>query len=415
MRLLLTCLTLCITLFGNAQRACNSHEYIQSRIAADPATANGINAANEFLARRAATANLREQQSLVVYIPVVVHLIYTNGSQNLSDDQVRSQIDALNRDFRRLNADSGNTPERFRSLAADVAIEFQLATSTPEGYPTNGIVRKSSGVTQWRQDDAMKFAGSGGDNAWDSHNYLNIWVCPMGRLLGYSSAPGGAADRDGIVINCTAFGTIGMSAPFDKGRTAVHEIGHWLGLRHIWGDTYCGDDEIGDTPKQSNYTAGCPSGMRTSCSNSATGDMYMNYMDYTNDACINLFTNGQRDRMRANFSAGGPRAALLLSKGLDKPWAVRPPAPEPVPAPLYDNRTLYPNPAQAQLTLDLGSNGSSWTGKELRIYNMQGALVQKGLITNRQQRINVAAFSAGVYWIVSNNGSETLKVSFVKQ
>jgi hypothetical protein len=323
MRLLLTCLTLCISLLSTAQRACNSNEYIQARIAADPASAQGMLAANSFLARKAATSSLREQSSLI-RIPVVVHVLYATAAQNMTDEQIRSQLDVLNKDFRRLNADSANTPERFRALAADVSVSFELATATPEGYPTNGIVRKYTGVNQWNQDDAMKFAVAGGDNAWDSRYYLNIWVCPMGRVLGYASAPGGAADRDGIVINSTAFGTVGMNAPFDKGRTAVHEIGHWLGLKHIWGDTYCGDDGVSDTPSQGSYTSGCPSGIRTSCNNNATGDMYMNYMDYTNDACVNLFTEGQKARMRANFAAGGPRAALLQSHGLAKAWSTAP-------------------------------------------------------------------------------------------
>ncbi|RYZ23619.1 MAG: T9SS type A sorting domain-containing protein [Chitinophagaceae bacterium] len=409
MRLLLTCLTLFSCFFASAQRTCSSSEYTAARSAADPAAAQGMAAARNFLAER---ATLRLQHSITYRIPVVVHVLYADAAQNVSDDAVRSQIEALNRDFRRRNNDSVNTPDRFRSLAADVAIEFVLASATPEGYPTNGIVRKYTGVNQWQQDDAMKFASAGGDDAWDARSYLNIWVCPMGRILGYASAPGGAADRDGIVINFSAFGTIGAAAPFDKGRTAVHETGHWLGLKHIWGDTYCGDDEVADTPKQSNYTSGCPTGIRTSCGNSATGDMYMNYMDYTNDACINLFTEGQSARMRANFYAGGPRASLLASKGLDKPWAT-PPVVVAAPGPLVATATVYPNPAQSVLHIDFG--GSTWTGRELRVYNAQGALVQRGQIGSRLHNVNTAGLSSGVYWIVAVNGDEVIRKSFVKQ
>ncbi|TCJ19650.1 T9SS type A sorting domain-containing protein [Flaviaesturariibacter flavus] len=409
MRLLLTCLTIFSCLLAGAQRTCSSSEYTAARIAADPAAASGINAARAFLGQR---STLRLQHSVTYRVPVVVHILYANAAQDVSDDAVRSQIDALNRDFRRMNADSVNTPQYFRSLAADAAIEFVLASVTPEGYPTSGIVRKYTGVNQWQQDDAMKFASAGGDNAWDSHSYLNIWVCPMGRILGYSSAPGGAADRDGIVINYSAFGTLGAAAPFDKGRTAVHEAGHWLGLKHIWGDTYCGDDEVVDTPKQSNYTSGCPSAIRTSCGNSATGDMYMNYMDYTNDACINLFTEGQAARMRANFAPGGPRASLMVSKGLGKSWATPPAAARATEAP-SGAVSVYPNPAQSVLHIDFGNN--TWTGKELRVYNTQGAMVQRVQIGSRLQPLNTNGLSAGVYWVVATNGEEVIRKSFVKQ
>jgi hypothetical protein len=414
MRLLTTLLFLGISLMGTAQRACSSHEYMESRMAADPAAAQGVDAAARFIARQSGSARLRALESTVIHIPVVVHVLYANAAQNLSDEQINSQILALNRDFRHLNSDSVNTPDRFRGLAADIAIEFYLASVTPEGYPTNGIVRKATGVSQWRQDDAMKFASAGGDNAWDSHSYLNIWVCPLGRLLGYASTPGSAADRDGIVINSSAFGTIGASAPFDKGRTAVHEAGHWLGLKHIWGDTYCGNDDVDDTPKQNTYSSGCPSGIRASCDNGAAGSMYMNYMDYTNDACINLFTNGQKDRMRANFVTDGPRFSLLQSRGLGKPWAMPPAVPVVKEiAPNVQSLTLYPNPAHSGLSIDFAD--ARFTGKELRLYNMQGALLQQNIISSRQQKLNVSGLAAGVYWIVTSNGEDVLRVSFVKQ
>ncbi|RYY88196.1 MAG: T9SS type A sorting domain-containing protein [Chitinophagaceae bacterium] len=417
-QLILTCLIALGALSATAQRACSSAEYSAAQRAANPAAAQGMEAAAAFQSRRAAdilqgNPAARMLSNGVIQVPVVVHVLYNNGAQNISDEQIRSQIEALNRDFRHFNDDSVNTPARFRGLAADVQLQFALATATPEGYPTNGIVHKASPVQYWEQNDNIKFASRGGDNAWDSRYYLNIWVGPMRRLLGYSTMPGGAADVDGIVINTTAMGTFNTVAPYDKGRTAVHEVGHWLGLRHIWGDTYCGDDGIDDTPKQSNFTSGCPSGFRVSCSNNASGDMYMNYMDFTSDACINLFTKGQAARMRSAFLNGGPRAAMLQTKGLDKPWAT-PPPPVAVEEVRPDaSAQLYPNPASSVLNVNLGS--FSWVSSNLELRNMQGALVQRVAINASQLRLNVSGLAAGVYFIVVNNGSERLKLTFVKQ
>ncbi|GAB4091533.1 M43 family zinc metalloprotease [Flaviaesturariibacter terrae] len=416
---ILYCLLLVTVLPASAQRACSSREYTAALRAANPAAARGLDEAAQFQARHGATlladnGTGRLLANGVIQVPVVVHVLYNSSAQNISDAQIRSQIDALNRDFRHLNADSVNTPARFRGLSADVQLEFTLATATPEGYATNGIIRKASGVQYWEQNDDIKFASRGGDNAWDSRYYLNIWVGPMRRLLGYSTMPGGPADADGIVINSNAMGTFNVTAPYDMGRTAVHEVGHWLGLNHIWGDTYCGDDGIDDTPKQSNFTSGCPSGYRVSCSNNATGDMYMNYMDFTSDACINLFTRGQAARMRSAFLNGGPRAAMLQTKGLDRPWATRPvvlDAPET--KPMTGSAQLYPNPASSTLNVNLGSG--AWMGTQLELRNLQGALVQRLTITAAQLRINVAGLASGVYFLVADTGSERLRISFVKQ
>ena len=417
MRQLIAFCSILLCLAAQAQRACSSTEYNTALRAANPATARGMADADEFQSRRAAqlgdpAANARMLANGVIQIPVVVHVLYNSEAQNISDAQIRSQIEALNRDFRRRNEDSVNTPARFRGLAADAQLEFTLATATPEGYPTTGIVRKASSVQYWEQNDAIKFASSGGDNAWDSRFYLNIWVGPMRRLLGYSTLPGGPADLDGIVINTSAMGTFNVTAPYDKGRTATHEVGHWLGLRHIWGDTYCGDDGIDDTPTQSNFTSGCPSGFRVSCGNNATGDMFMNFMDFTSDACINLFTKGQVARMRSAFLNGGPRAAMLQTKGLDKPWATPPLTAIPsVKADVTDDAVLYPNPAATHVQVNLDA---AWVGSECQLRNAQGALVQRIIVSSRQMRVNVSGLAAGLYFLVAENGSGRLRLSFVK-
>jgi hypothetical protein len=256
----------------------------------------------------------------IYQIPVVVHVVYNTTAQNLSDAQIQTQIDVLNEDFRRMNADKSNTPAGFASLAADCEIQFCLASVAPNGAATTGIVRKYTSTTSWSQDDAVKYSSSGGDDAWPATKYLNLWVCNLGGgLLGYAQFPGGPAATDGVVINYQYFGRGGSAAaPYNKGRTGTHEVGHWLNLYHIWGDdngACTGSDQVSDTPNQGAEHYGCPAFPSASCSNGSNGDMFMNYMDYTDDGCMNMFTLGQKSRMRALFATGGAKESLLTSNG----------------------------------------------------------------------------------------------------
>ncbi len=263
-------------------------------------------------------------RSGVVIIPVVVHVVYNTSAQNISNAQIQSQITILNNDFRRLNADAGLTPTDFQPVAADARIQFQLAVRDPNCNPTTGITRTSTNVTSFTDNDAVKFAAQGGRDAWPRDEYLNLWVCPLavipgiGQLLGYAQFPGGAAATDGVVIHYTAFGNMGTAAaPFDEGRTATHEIGHWLNLRHIWGDAACGTDFIGDTPVHDSANTGCPVQPHYSTCSGTPREMTMNYMDYTNDACMYVFTAGQSARMDACLY--GPRSAIVASDALIPP------------------------------------------------------------------------------------------------
>jgi hypothetical protein len=358
----------------------------------------------------------------IIRIPVVVHILYNTAAQNVSDDQVKSQIEALNRDFRKRNNDTLNIPPRFRSLAADVEIEFQLAVVNPQNRATTGIIRKQTAVKEWVMDDKIKFSAQGGDDAWDSKSYLNIWVGNVKRTLGYSSPINGPADKDGIVISHSVFGTIGITGAFNMGRTLVHETGHWLGLKHIWGDAPCGDDEVNDTPTQAGFTSGCPSEFRTTCGTSVLGDMYMNFMDFTNDACMYLFTKGQKNKMRANFLAGSFRNSLLNSKGLDSTYIIKTPVvvtPEPAPGSTgsvlknpSNEALVFPNPANRELTLKLFDG--DWIGKEVKIINMNGMILQKLRITSLAHVISVATLKQGLYFIVLEKADKRIFLKFIK-
>lgn len=290
-------------------------EYLEDQIQQDPKRATKMEAI-EHHTRLVELSNQRAVNG-VISIPVVVHVIYQNGTENISDAQVQSQMDVLNADFRRTNSDADNT----WSQASDTEIEFCLATSDPSGNATNGITRTSTNTSSFATNDNMKFNSSGGKDAWPADQYLNMWVCDIsGSILGYAQFPGGAASTDGVVMDYQYFGTIGTAtAPFDLGRTATHEVGHWLNLRHIWGDGSCSvDDFVTDTPTSDAANYGCASS-HASCGST---DMVQNYMDYSDDACMNLYTEGQKNRMRALFESGGYRASLLNSQACGTPTPV---------------------------------------------------------------------------------------------
>jgi len=248
----------------------------------------------------------------ITAIPVVVHVVYNKASENISDAQIKSQIVALNKDYRATNADKSKVPAVWRGFVTDTRIQFVLASKDPKGKPTNGITRTKTSRTSFGTGDTVKSKTAGGANAWPSNKYLNIWVCTLGGgLLGYAQFPGGPPKTDGVVILNTGFGTNGTAkAPFNKGRTATHEIGHWLNLRHIWGDTEdcSGTDFVADTPNAVGPNFGKPTFPHVSCSNGPNGDMFMNYMDYVDDDAMFMFTTQQVARMQAALD--GPRSSI---------------------------------------------------------------------------------------------------------
>ncbi len=343
--------------------------------------------------------NGNSSQKAIITIPVVVHVLYSASYQNISDAQVYSQIAVLNADFRRLNADTSQTPSLFKSVAADVEVEFCVAHQTPTGAWTNGITRTLTTKTSFdiNQDDA-KFTYKGGHDAWDRNKYLNLWVVPeikdgpSGGILGYAQFPGGPAATDGVVIGYRYFGNTGsVSYPYNKGRTATHEVGHWLSLYHIWGDdngSCSGSDHVQDTPNQADYNDGCPSFPHPSCSN--TSDMFMNYMDYTDDRCMNIYTAGQKQRMLATLN--GSRASIKTS---NKCQVVS------IETPSIENQLrVYPNPSNGYIELDFG--GMNLLGRtEISLYNTLGQIVYTKEYQDISAKVtlNFSELSHGVYFL----------------
>ena len=234
-----------------------------------------------------------------ITIPVIINIL-EDANHPVTQAHIDSQIDILNQDFNDLNPATGSVPNEFNNDVANVDITFVLAD----------VIRKTSTKTAWGTNDAMKSSSQGGIDATDPSTYLNFWICEIGGgILGYAQFPGGALATDGVVIGSDYFGRNTRGGEYGYGRTATHEVGHWLNLRHIWGDGRCKqDDFVTDTPSSDGANYGCPTYPTVNC---RSNDMTMNYMDYVNDQCMYMFTNGQNDRIRAIFAEGGERESFV--------------------------------------------------------------------------------------------------------
>ena len=230
----------------------------------------------------------------VINIPVYFHVVYSNSAENVSDVQIANQMRVLNDDFRKANNDINQVPSEFAGVTADSEITFTNA----------GTFRHPNSTSAWGTNNSVKAAYP----PITPSTHLNVWVCNIGGgILGYAQFPGGSSSTDGVVLLYSSLPG-GSAAPYNEGRTATHEVGHYLNLRHIWGDGRCRqDDFVADTPSSDGPNYSCPSYPTVNCK---SNDMTMNYMDYTNDACMYMFSEGQKTRMRAIFADGGARVSM---------------------------------------------------------------------------------------------------------
>lgn len=356
-----------------------------------------------------------QKNKSIITIPVVVHVIYHTSTENISDAQVNSQIEALNEDFRLLNFDSLPDTHPFWVNTVDCQIEFCLAQQDPDGNSTNGITRTYTDSTSFIGNGYEKFDIYGGKDNWDPTEYLNLWVCNLdgsGGTLGYAAFPSDLTtypEEDGVVIDFRAFGYIGTAGTggFDDnnlGRTATHEVGHWLNLRHIWGDEACGNDFCADTPEHEDANYGCPTFPHRTY-NACTpgtyenGEMYMNYMDYVNDNCMVMFTYDQSDRMDAALF--GARSGLLTSEGCSFPTNITSVNNEPI-------VNLYPNPSEGSFYIDIKSE--MLDNVNITVNNILGEIVysydEQNVVKLDNFRIDLNNKSNGIYFVnitVGNN------------
>ena len=281
-------------------RMCASDEVLKKQIMEDPKRGQRleeIETNTQLFVKQPNALN----RTTKYYVPVVVHVVLPNSAQ-VTDAQINSQIDVLNKDFNKTNVELSNSNVYLAGYpigsVANANIEFYVSS----------IVRKNSTVSTFGSNDNVKRTANGGSSPVDPTQKLNMWVCDLSSgLLGYAQFPGGNSATDGVVIDYQAFGlrsvaTYPMYSVFNLGRTATHEVGHWFNLRHIWGDMRCGNDQVTDTPPHDASNGGCPSVTHKSRCSGKPFEQWMNYMDYTNDACMYMFTNGQLARMEASMA-----------------------------------------------------------------------------------------------------------------
>lgn len=296
---------------GTAQRGCASEEIRQE------ALKNSAELRQRFATLENNTEKFSNDIKLgkvladgTVEIPVIVNVLYKTTAENVSDARIAEQINVLNADYSGTNSDASKIPSEFQTVSSgDTKVKFRLVNT----------VRKSTSKTSWATNDDMKKASKGGIDATNPTNYLNIWVVgkmtSQGKtILGYATFPESAGLwNDGVVIGAPYFGKTGASAPFNLGRTATHEVGHYLNLRHIWGDANCGNDQVSDTPTQTTANYGKPTyPLYNTCGGVNRSVMFMNYMDYVDDGAMFMFSAGQKTRMQSVVASSGARSGLRV-------------------------------------------------------------------------------------------------------
>lgn len=385
-------------------RRCASAEYWSDKMAAHPELKQQYEAENESLEKMSVQNSVLRTSNMVYTIPVVVHVVWRTASQNISDAQVQSQIDVLNEDFARLNSDTTNTPSAFRGVAAATPFRFCLAQVDPNGNPTNGIERRQTTVSSFSTNDNVKSYATGGMDQWDENRYLNIWVCSMGGgILGYGEFPLAAPSSTyGLVVNYNCFGRVGtLMSSYDLGRTATHEISHCFRLSHIWGDdggACTGSDYCSDTPNQADANYGCPSfPLLDNCTSTGNGVQFMNFMDYGDDVCLNMFTNQQSLRMLNAMNSY--KSNLLNSTACMAPTGISD-------LDAVFNVSVYPNPSEGIFNLDMFLTPSTIESLNLTVTDQVGRVVQSQSLqkpAGQVLQLDLSRQADGVYFLNLSN------------
>ena len=394
---------------GKSQKKCGTENKRFEALSRNPALIKERQIIEEFTKNWIDKKDAAKSGQTVVKIPVVVHVVWRTADQNISDEQIKSQIDILNKDFRKLNSDVNKTPAFFKNLVADVGIEFCLAARDPAGMATNGITRTKTTVVDIGDKDRWFTTLRGGKDAWNTKKYINIWVCEAGEdLYGFAFLPGTAdpPEADGLVISSEYFGSTGTaiaSFPNHKGRTTTHEMGHYFNLEHLWGpdESECEEgDGVADTPVQFEATYDCASyPLKDDCSPTDNGILFFNYMDYVDDECMYMFTEGQKKRM--NASLNGFRSTLLGQTNCSLSTSAE--------DNLLENQIqIYPNPASGYLQV-ISKNRSSEKPSTLYLFDFMGRMLQSKTSFGACN-FDIAGYSPGVYWLKVDDYPQPYKI-----
>lgn len=406
-------------------KPCGSYEYLKNLDKKYPGFEKGVKDLPNYI-NSLGNKKTRGQ----VFIPVVVHIVYKNATENLSDAYVSAQIDQLNRDYARLNSDTTNLRAAFKPLCGPANIRFVLQQTKRVQTTSSGFLMDFDIFGNNYADD-VKISNNGGDDAVSPSTTLNIWVCDItfnggGEILGYAYPPPGLPNwgagmsypsqgLDGVVIDYLAFGgstklPLGSSSYGCKGRTAVHEVGHYLGLRHIWGDdggactgqSGFEDDGISDTPVQGSESSFDCDKTKNSC-NQGTGDlpdMVENYMDYSLESCQNSFTKGQVSFMENVLAT--IRTTIHMPTGITE-------------ADPNLGIQVFPNPATDQITLNLTSLDANEA--QIIISDVTGNVVRKEYNNklNEPIMVNLNNMHTGTYFLKVVAGNHQYNQSFIKK
>ena len=346
----------------------------------------------------------------VYTIPIVYHVIYNTSAENVSDAEVQAMHAQLNMDWSRTNTDAGNTPSAWQSIASDMEIQFCLATKDPSGAPTTGIVHTQTSATSFDMNDDMKYTTQGGDDAWDVSKYLNIWICNLGGgILGYANFPP-VASNYGTVVHYITVGSLTMpnsaGGAFGYGRTLSHEIGHNFTFNHIWdGGCPANGDGILDTPGQSGPTSGCPTfPALDGCQTASPGFMFMNYMDYTDDLCYNMFTAGQKARAQSTIASYLMSLVNNTANGCSLNTDVNQ-------MNIDEHVSVYPNPVSESATIF-----SEMQNCPVKIFDLTGNIVKDFSNVNQFPfTIERKNLTSGMYFLELRSENKTERIKLMVQ
>lgn len=343
----------------------------------------------------------------VRYIPVIIHVVATSAFQPLSRAQVLQQLDVLNADFAGEGENRNDLPSEFEAIASGVNIQFCLADTDPSGQPSEGMTFTHTDISNIALQTgvggrmAIHYDQLGGKTGWDPETYLNIWVGEYGDILGSASFPGMApyTEEIGVVIDIRHFGSIGdagASGFYGRGHTLTHEMGHFFGLKHIWGqglDYICEDsDDIDDTPNASGPYYNCPSGVQRSCDAS---NMYQNFMDLTDDRCLAAFTRDQAAKMESVLASYYP--FLSSADGCHQATA---------PFDAWYDALYWSYDAISKSVVIYSELLITGSNKSVRVYSADGRILHSGIWENQwSYQIPLNNAGVGVYFVQISDGS----------